>query len=290
MSAAVRPAAAQLHPSWKEVLMPLSKSEAVHRFGEESIHVLSDDEFIVAGEYFEPLRQQQCVLVEQAPAARLAAADATGWLTSWARVNFPDAQLIIVRNEELTFHLHGFDDYSYYMVLEGDPVSAEQTGDIAVRPADPVQDRDKVSFWLVQAFEDALEMRSEKGPEGAAEAQSDAVLDDRQSRSFLAAHGGVDIGHVTLLDDQLDDLTGIEYTELLDVLVERKHPRRHAAEAALVQHAWQCAKDAGKPLLGHIVVRDKTCHCAGVEQTILDRLRTRGWKYSHKFQIAELAA
>lgn len=270
--------------------MELSMQQAILRFGEENIHPFAGDEFIIAGDYFEPLRQAQCVLVEQAPASMLTSNEAAARLMSWARATYPDARFLILRNEDLSLHLTGFDDYSYYLLLEADPVTAERTDDIVVRPAVPERDREKVAFWLVQAFEDALEMRSEKGPEGAAEDQSDAVLDDPACRSLLATHDGVDIGHVTLLVGGCDDLTGMEYTELLDVLVERKHPRRHAAEAALVQKAWELAKAEGKPLLGHIVVRDKSCHCAGVEQVILERLHTAGWKYTHKFQIADLTS
>ena len=269
--------------------MKLSKSEAVQRFGEGSVHDLPDNGFLIAGEYFEPLRQEKCVLVEQAPVSLLASSDAGSLLTAWAREAFPDARYMIVRHDQLSFHLTGFDDYSYYMVLEEEPVSSESTEDIVTRPADRVADREKVASWLVQAFEDAVEMRSEKGPEGAAEAQSDSILDDADSRTFLAAHDGAEIGHATLLYDQEDDLTGVDFIELLDVLVERQHPRRHAAEAALVRLAWEQAKAAGKPLVGHVVVRDKSCHCSGVEQVILDRLRTRGWVYTHKFQIADLA-
>lgn len=90
-----------------------------------------------------------------------------------------------------------------------------------------------------------------------------------------------DTGHATLLVNQEDDVTGLEYVELLDLLVERTHPMRPSAESKLVTASWQFAQSQDKPLLGHIVVREKTCHCAGVGLLILDRLETRGWAFRH---------
>src|SRR4051794_12642153 len=134
--------------------MELSRSEAVNRFGESNVHDLSGGEFVIAGEYFEPLRQERCVLIEQASKDLLAAEEAASRLTTWARDRFPDARYLILRHDEISFHLPGFDDYSYYMLLEEEPLTSEQIDDITIRPADPVADREKVAFWLVQAFED----------------------------------------------------------------------------------------------------------------------------------------
>jgi hypothetical protein len=92
------------------------------------------------------------------------------------------------------------------------------------------------------------------------------------------------IGQATVLLDQRDEVSGLEFIELLDFLVERTHPRRYNAESALVTACWKLARDLGRPLLSHIVVREKTCHCAGVELMILDRVLQRGWTFSHKYE------
>lgn len=265
----------------------VTREEARERFGPEAIEEWPGGGFIVAGEYYEPLRREECVLVEYASAEVLDAPDAATQLVAWARRTAPQATRLIVRVSPLGFELPGFDDHLYYMTLERNPRTTEDTSDISVRSSGPA-DKEVVGHWLVQAFDDALGMRQEEASEGAAAAQSDAVLDSPEARSFVAGHNGEDIGHVTLLLDQVDDLTGVAYVELLDVLVERQHPRRHAAEAALVQRSWEVAQAEGKPLVGHIVVREKAGQGAGYEHDILNRLHPRGWVYAHKFMITPL--
>jgi hypothetical protein len=265
----------------------VTREEARERFGPEAVQEWPGGGFIVAGEYYEPLCREECVLVEYASAEVMSAPDAATRLVAWARQTTPRARRLILRVSPLEFELPGFDDYLYYMTLERDPRTTEDTSDIAVRSSGPA-DKELVGHWLVQAFDDALGMRQEEASEGAAADQSTAVLDSPEALSFVAGHNGQDIGHVTLLLDQVDDLTGLPYVELLDVLVEREHPRRHAAEAALVQRSWEVAQTQGKPLVGHIVVREKASRGAGYEHDILNRLYPRGWAYAHKFMITPL--
>jgi hypothetical protein len=266
-----------------------TREQLVERFDDDMVFELAAGQYVVAGPYEEPLRKQECVLVEYASPELATASDFADRLVGWARESFPGAEKLIVRTTGLAEHLAGFDDYLYYMLLEAEPSTTEDCSDITVRTALD-QDRDLVAHWLVEAFDDALRMQSEEAAPGAAMAQAHAVLDSDESRSFVAVHDGEDIGHATLLVDQSDELTGMSYVEFLDVLVERTHPRRRAAEAALVRAAWEAAKEDGKPLMGHIVVRDKSCHCSGYEYKILDRLHTGGWSYHHKFQILKLTA
>lgn len=268
-------------------MVEATRAHLRERFGDDATFEWGPDEFLAAGEFYEPLRQEECALVEYISPALRAREDLAPRLMSWAAQTFPAARRLLVRTEDRFAVLPGFEDYLYYMMLEAGPSSTETFDDISVRPAVEA-DREKVAGWLVMAFEDGLEMRPEPAPEGSAEAQSEAVLLSPEARSFVASYEGVDIGHVTLLVDQADDLTAQEYVELLDVLVDRGHPRRQAAEVALVKAAWDFSKEHGKPLLGHIVVRDKSCHCAGFEHNILDRLFMRGWTYIHKFEIATL--
>jgi hypothetical protein len=256
---------------------------AAARFDAENVFRLPGGGTVIADSYREPMQSIETCLVEYASADLVGSPDGAARLVDFARREFPAARMLLVRLAEYETDLAGFEDYLLYLLLTGAPIAHADETTVRVRSAGP-QDAEFVSEFLVEAFDDGLEMRLEKAPAGAAIRQTRAVLANPAARSFVVSHDGTDIGHATLLIDQEDDLTGLRYVELLDLLVERKHPHRYSAESKLVTASWQAAQSMGRPLLSHIVVREKTCHCAGVELMILDRLKARGWVFHHKYQ------
>ncbi|MFC0039937.1 hypothetical protein [Actinomadura rayongensis] len=263
--------------------MTVMLDDVLSRFDAADVHHLPGGHVVVAGEYVEPMQRIPSCLVDYVSPELAAAPDAADVLVAWAKEAFPAAKMLLVRLTDEDASLLGFEDYLFYMMLTKPPTPHADETPIDVRPARP-EDLEFVGSFLVEAFDDGLEMRLLPAEEDAGTKQARTVLKDPDARSFVASCDGENIGHATLLVNQADQVTGQEFVELLDFLVERKHPMRYPAESALVTHTWKYAQDLGLPVLSHIVVREKTCHCAGVELMILDRLYTRGWEFSHKYQ------
>jgi len=203
---------------------------------------------------------------------------------AYARSEFPDATTVIVRLTDRKQTLEGFDDYLYYIELTGTPPRPPDDTRVRARWA-LSEDRTLVSDLLVEAFDDALRMRSQTAPEDAGRRQAEAVIDLPESKTLIAEVDGAAFGHVTLLDDQTDEVSDEKFIEFLDLFVIRTHPDRRAADALLVQRAHTYATEQGLNLVGHVVVREGG---QGYEADIMDRVEQQGWSFRHKFVIADL--
>lgn len=255
---------------------------------DDDMLLLPDGTPVLAGVFDDPLRDSPACLIEYLPPAFVQSGDATRILTEWAAREFPDCTRLLVRLPSPDIEISGFVDHSYYVVLDREPVVRHDPAGIAVRAAE-AEDRARIARWLEMAFDAAGEVSPGTVLPGNAGAIAEAVLDNPLTRSLVAICEEEPIGHATLLLDQHDDLTETSYVELLDVLVDRMHPRRHDTEAALVRAAWTMADSMNTVLLGHVV-----CHGGpggtATSRAILDRLTSTGWTFGHKFQCRELSA
>jgi hypothetical protein len=234
---------------------------------------------MLAGYYRDPLLDRtSCLILDPGDLS------GTDEILGFARVSYPDASVCLLRVDALESDLESFEDYLYYVRLDQDPVLSEEDPRISVRSATP-EDRDFLVALLHEAFDDALKLREGQAPDGLAEQQAGAILDLEPSTSLIAEVDGAPIGHVTLLDDQVDEVTAEPFVEFLDMLVLPGHEARRAAQAELIRHARDFAVGRELPLLGHVVVRPGG---QDYDQVLLDRLQRQGWQFSHKFLIAQL--
>jgi len=120
-------------------------------------------------------------------------------------------------------------------------------------------------------------------PSARASRQAEYIVAMPEAVSFIVEVAGQPFGHATLLMNQVDDTTDEVFAEFLDMLVFSTHAKRRAAEALLLQVAQEFASRQNQPLVGHVVVRNDS---SGYENKLLERLRTQGWTFSHKFMIS----
>lgn len=236
---------------------------------------------MLAGYYKDPLLGRECCLI-------------LDWdgvfdgdtIRGFAKDAYPDADVCLVRSADVEASLEGFEDQLYYIELSPDAQLAvsKETDLVSVRPSSEV-DKDFVLSLLVEAFEDALELRRTPAPDGAAASHAISILDRPDAVSFVAEYEGQRIGHVLLLDDQVDDVTGEHFVEFLDILVPRGAPARTAAKHELTLASHNFARSRGKALIGHVVARPDG---DDYDRVLLNSLAAAGWATSHKFLVSPL--
>ncbi|MDX3230405.1 M16 family metallopeptidase [Streptomyces sp. ME19-01-6] len=99
---------------------------------------------------------------------------------------------------------------------------------------------------------------------------------------------GLAVGHATLLCQERDEVTGRDFVELFDVLVEAGDAVRGEAVGMPAAASAQHAHDVGPPLIGHVV------HTAGStptdrEEHVVASPTARGWGVDHVFWCRSLA-
>jgi hypothetical protein len=243
-------------------------------FDADAHFVLPDGRPVVAGEFHDPLGGRECCLIETIPDALIGTSEAHGLLTEFARTSFPGAERVLVRLGDRAAEIPGFRDHLYYVRLDAPPAAtgdhpADHPADLRVRPA-AERDRPQIAGWLDRAFRDAMTAVADDPAPEATAAQAAAITAHPDARAFVAECAGADIGHITLITGQFDALTGRDYIELLDMLVEPDHPARPAAE---------------RRLIGHIVCGAPP---ARTGPAVLAALERRGWVFDHKYQTFDL--
>ncbi|CCK26411.1 hypothetical protein BN159_2032 [Streptomyces davaonensis JCM 4913] len=152
--------------------------------------------------------------------------------------------------------------------------------DVTVLPAGP-EHEERVRGWFADAFRTGAAEQGVTVPRADAEAQADTVLAAPERLTLVATlAGGEPAGHATLLPFT-DEVTGIEYLELFDVLVpvpfETRPLSRLLTDAALAR-----GTRAGLPLLGNVVHRTGA---PGQEHSarVVAALHRRGWETDHVY-------
>lgn len=233
----------------------------------------------VADAYTEPLTGRRQVLVEHADVAVVR--DERRLVDTLRRMH-PDATGVVLRVEPAMELPAPWQKQITYVGLDrADEVDA----DLPITVAEPEHDR-LVRDWLVTAFRTAGgEIDHAVDPLVAAEAADD-VLAQPGRVSFLVWHNGDPVGHATLLCDARDEVTGVDFVELLDSLVEPVIDVRRAT-SALSAVAARHAGGLGLPLHGN-VVHPADDALTGKGERILAALSRHGWRPLHRFWFAPL--
>jgi GNAT superfamily N-acetyltransferase len=100
---------------------------------------------------------------------------------------------------------------------------------------------------------------------------------DRETFVYLA--DGVAVGHATLLCQASDPVTGEDFAELLDILVEPTHEVRGITRE-LVTAAAIRAGQLGRPLVGNVV---HAVTEAGHGDRVVASLMKSGWSVAYRY-------
>ncbi|MDO0925032.1 hypothetical protein QQY24_06225 [Streptomyces sp. TG1A-8] len=229
----------------------------------------------VADRYDDPFTGRKQVLVEYCDPRLPASADALEALVRALHGRGPAADAVLLRvvgdrrlpppwRPRLTYVRHR---------RRSRPAPAAGGGP-AVRPATSADDA-RVHDWLVQAFRNAYPGQ-DVDPHHAGVAD---IMASPGRRSFIAEVDGVPVGHGTVLVDERDAVTGEEFAELVDTLVDDPRHRR-AATAALVAAIAEAT--GGRALCGH-VVHPYEPQGARHAEGVLRALTSGDWSVDHCF-------
>lgn len=237
---------------------------------------LFQDRPYVAGTYRDPVTGQDACLVEYChpDILRESAAEFAGMLL--AQFSAVSQVLLRIRaGTTLPDPWQPLVTYVRYASPGGD--TAPAAGPVAVIEGSPAHSG-AVERWLVQAIRDAYASQQREAPEPAVRAAAREIISAPGRRSYLAMADGRAIGHLTILADSYDDVSGETYTDLVDMLVEPGDLARPARES-LVRRAVADASRAGRALIGNVT------HPLGADgahgQRVLAALVSRGWRVDH---------
>ncbi|MGW2254928.1 GNAT family N-acetyltransferase [Kitasatospora sp. NPDC001660] len=135
---------------------------------------------------------------------------------------------------------------------------------------------DRVAEWLARALVDGTTDHGRACAPAAALDTARQTLDDPACRTFVAWLGPVPVGHATVNREASDDPSGVEFVDLLDVLVE-PGARHTGAGRRLVRACAELAEAAGLPLVGNVVHPASPAGLVRSEGVVAD-LRSRGWE------------
>ncbi|GHD21991.1 hypothetical protein [Streptomyces galbus] len=232
----------------------------------------------VADRCDDPFTGRRQVLVEYCDPRLPASADALAALRKALRAGGEEADVVLLRvvgdvrlpapwRPRLTYVRH---DRTPRPPAAGVPCPDGLT----VRPATPA-DEPHVRDWLAQAFRNAYPGH-EVGPRHPGVTD---VVDAPDRLSLIAEVHGEPVGHATVLTRQQDSVTGEEFAELVDTLVDDAGVRRPAV-AALVAAAVDATE--GSPLCGHVVHPYEPGAARGADG-VLRALVAGDWSVDHCF-------
>lgn len=135
---------------------------------------------------------------------------------------------------------------------------------------------ERVAEWLARAFVDGTADHGAACEPAAARDMARQTLDDPACRTFVAWLGPVPVGHATVNREAFDDPSGVDFVDLLDVLVE-PGARHTGAGRRLVRACTELADAAGLPLVGNVVHPASPEGLLRSEGVVAD-LRSRGWE------------
>ncbi|MEU1075485.1 hypothetical protein ABZ404_22970 [Streptomyces sp. NPDC005878] len=234
----------------------------------------------VAGAQTDPVTRERRCLVEYAAPELLATPAALAELERRLTAAHPDADALLLRAPgDTTLPAPWRPSVSYVRYTGAVPEAAQQPAGLAVVPAGPEHDP-LVAGWLARAIADGYgPAAGDTGRAGLIDSAAREVLEAPDRVSFLLTRDGRPIGHASVLTGALDEVTGAEFTDLFDLLVDDADAVRPGT-AALVAACAALAAERGRPLFGN-VVHDSTGPDSGAR--IVASLQERGWRLDHRF-------
>ncbi|MGF1431532.1 hypothetical protein [Kitasatospora sp. LaBMicrA B282] len=239
---------------------------------------------LVAGPYQDPLTAEWQCLVEHADPALLA--DPAGLLAT-LRELFPDCTSAVVRvpgglRPEL---LEPQISYLHRPADAPAPPAPAAPGP-EVRESDGSHDH-LVRGWLARAIGDAQQDRGEDADPDAVRRAVEEIMAAPGRRTWLVHVDGhpAPAGHATVVTDAFDDVSGADFVDLVDILIDPPAVQR-SAQAALVAVCAAVAAERGLPLVGNV------CHHGGPGPepgaAVVAALRAHGWQPSYQYCRAAL--
>jgi hypothetical protein len=152
------------------------------------------------------------------------------------------------------------------------------TGSVASGATEATPEADEqIARWLCDAFIAGYRIQGyEIGVDAAREGVSKILGDPSRVAYVWRDKAGKVGGHATVLRDQVDEVSGLCFDELVDVLVEDASCRR-VATAALVARASTDAVARGRPLVGTVIHGGRSRPTPRTH-AIVSQLELDGWR------------
>jgi hypothetical protein len=232
----------------------------------------------VAGPYTDPVTGQPQCYVEYCAPALWADPAALGQLSDRLARRYPDAEVLVLRVPGTGEPGPPWTVSVTYVRHRGQPVPDLLAGVTVAGPEhDPL-----IVEWLVRAGRNGYAARSASVRDHELYAWAEEVVAAPHRRSYLALADGAPVGHVTLLPDCEDEVTGDAYIDFVDLLVEPG--TSPTARDALVAAAAGFAADRDLPLLGNVVHQP---HHPTQAERVLTALLASGWSVDHQLWSAD---
>lgn len=229
----------------------------------------------VAGLYCDPVSGENECLAEYCDADLLSVSEWSCDLGYRLVAQFSDAERVIVRSRSAASLSSPWRRMATYLSYRGGSLEGTRTdAAISISVAGPEHDA-IIGEWLARALRDGYASQKRVAPDSRVRAIAGEILSAPDRRSYVALTHGTAVGHLTLLTDATDELTGAEFYDVIDLLVE---PGQHArpAGAALVSAAAADAAVRHRPLVGNVTHPDESLD-PDMGQSVLDALLAKGW-------------
>jgi hypothetical protein len=229
----------------------------------------------VAGLYEDPISGEQSCFVEFCDSTLLTDPVLRDNFTTELSRRFPDVDGIIARAANDVELPPPWQRRITYVRYSGVERSLPSTVVLSNEALDLL-----VHGWLRQAIDHGYQIQGQSLDEEAARRAATQVLAATGRRSYVVFRNDAPVGHVTLLCEAADEVTGEDHVELYDALVEPCDDPDKPAMAQLVDAAVSVATSLQRPLVGNVVhplgERDPS-----VRDRVLHSLLSRGWRVDH---------
>jgi hypothetical protein len=227
----------------------------------------------VAGSYVEPVTGEHQCFIEWAD-PRLLQSETLPHLTTEVIAAHPRAQRVLLRAPAEYELPPPWRKHLTYVHYSG---TAQPPG-AHVRRSTAVQDL-LVAGWLVRAFTTAGESFGARTSPQDASDLADAVLSSPDRESFVFSIDGTAVGHATMLCQARDPVSGEEFAELLDILVEPDFDVRGITKELVAACAVRAAA-LRRRLIGNVVHPfDSAAH----GDKVVAALSRSGWSVAHRY-------
>ncbi|MFD9485386.1 hypothetical protein ACFWBX_15615 [Streptomyces sp. NPDC059991] len=247
---------------------------------EQRMRAEIDHHVYVAGAQTDPVTREQGCLVEYAAPELLATPAALAELERQLAAAHPEATALLLRAPGDTRLPAPWRPSLSYVRHTGAaaPAPGPPAG-LGIIPAGPGHDA-LIAGWLARAIADGYGYGPQDVRTGELiDAAATDVLHAPGRVSFLLTRDGRPVGHATVLTEAQDEVTGTEFVDLFDLLVEESDVVRPGT-TALVAACAALAAERERPLFGN-VVHDSAGPDSGAR--VVASLLERGWCLDHRF-------
>jgi hypothetical protein len=235
----------------------------------------------VAGEFVDPISGERQCLIEYCHPCLLATTPTMEEFARMLAARFPDADALVLRAPAEVKPPRPWERRLTFVRYAGKNGAVPSGVVLAAAEHEALTAR-----WLRQALTHAYCSQGRSPSQAAVASTASQIMAAPDRRTYIAISGSTPVGHVTVLSDRLDEVTGESIVELYDLLVETSNDRG-GVTGRLVAAAASHAATLGRPLIGNVVHQpapksDTREH--GLR--VLEGLLSRGWEPDHVFWSA----